>query len=135
MSADNTIFAGQPDADTFGGRLSRAREAAGLSLPGLARAIGVREETLAAWEQDRSEPRANRVVMLAGLVNVSPAWLMSGMGEAPEQQELSRGARHLIGEIERVKQLREQTDAVISSFQGLLEQMDRESRRQREPGR
>ena len=40
--------------------------------------------TIAAWESDRSEPRANRLTMLAGVLGVSPAWLLHGVGSAPE---------------------------------------------------
>lgn len=71
-------------ASTFGDRLALAREAAGLDQAQLARRIGVRPETLRNWEDDRSEPRANRVQMLAGMLDVSMIWLMSGMGPAPE---------------------------------------------------
>lgn len=63
---------------TLGDRLARAREAAGMSQSQLARRLGVRLTTLCNWEDDRSEPRANRMQMLSGLLNVSFAWLMTG---------------------------------------------------------
>jgi transcriptional regulator with XRE-family HTH domain len=72
---------------TFGDRLAGAREAAGLSQEALARRLGVKEKTIRAWEEDLSEPRANRLQMLAGLLNVSLMWLLTGKGEgvaAPE---------------------------------------------------
>lgn len=65
---------------TFGDRLAGAREAAGLSQPDLARRLGVKVKTLRAWENDVSEPRANRLSMLAGLLNVSIMWLLTGEG-------------------------------------------------------
>jgi transcriptional regulator with XRE-family HTH domain len=71
------------DVATFGDRLAGAREAAGLTQEELARRLGVREETLRAWEDDLSEPRANRVQMLAGMLGVSMTWLMVGKGEGP----------------------------------------------------
>ena len=37
-----------------------------------------------AWESDRSEPRANRLTMLAGFLGVTPTWLLYGVGNAPE---------------------------------------------------
>ncbi|MBK0398417.1 helix-turn-helix domain-containing protein [Limibaculum sp. M0105] len=67
-------------AATFGDRLSLAREAQGMTPAQLARRLGVRRDTLEAWEADRSEPRANRLQMLAGLLNVSLIWLMTGEG-------------------------------------------------------
>lgn len=69
------------DFATFGDRIASAREALSLTQHQLSRRIGVQEETLAAWETDRSEPRANKLQMLAGVLNVSLVWLMSGEGE------------------------------------------------------
>jgi transcriptional regulator with XRE-family HTH domain len=68
---------------TFGDRLSLARETSGLGQAQLAHRIGVKLQTLRSWEEDRSEPRANRLQMLAGMLNVSMVWLMSGQGHAP----------------------------------------------------
>lgn len=69
------------DSATFGDRLVAAREAAGLSAAQLASHVGVRAKTLENWESDRSEPRANRAQMLAGVLNVSIVWLLTGEGE------------------------------------------------------
>ncbi len=68
-------------AATFGDRLAAAREGAGLSQEDLALRLGVRLTTLQAWEDDGAEPRGNRLQMLAGMLNVSLMWLMSGEGE------------------------------------------------------
>ncbi|MEW9918867.1 multiprotein-bridging factor 1 family protein [Marimonas sp. MJW-29] len=73
-----------PDAATFGDRVAAARENAGMTQGQLAKRIGVRLATLRAWENDLSEPRANRLSMLAGLLNVSMMWLMTGEGEGIE---------------------------------------------------
>jgi len=69
------------DAATFGDRMATARERLGLTQAQLAQRIGVKAQTIAAWEQDRAEPRANRLQMLAGMLNVSMVWLMTGAGE------------------------------------------------------
>lgn len=66
---------------TFGDRVAAAREKLGLSQVLLAHKIGVNLVTLRGWEDDRAEPRANRLQMLAGVLNVSIIWLMSGEGE------------------------------------------------------
>lgn len=70
-------------SSTFGDRLARARESVGLSQGDLAHRMGIRLQTVRNWEEDRAEPRANRLQMLAGMLNVSMVWLMSGEGEAP----------------------------------------------------
>lgn len=70
-------------AATFGDRLVRAREATGTTQAQLAHRLGIKLVTLRNWEEDRSEPRANKLQMVAGMLNVSMVWLMSGQGEAP----------------------------------------------------
>ena len=66
---------------TLGDRLTAAREAAGLTLTELATRLGVRSKTLRDWENDVSEPRANRLQMLAALLGVSLRWLLTGQGD------------------------------------------------------
>jgi transcriptional regulator with XRE-family HTH domain len=69
------------DVATFGDRLAGAREGAGLSQEDLAQRLGVRLSTLRNWEEDLAEPRGNRLQMLAGMLNVSMRWLLTGEGE------------------------------------------------------
>lgn len=93
-----------PESATFGDRLAAAREAQGLTQNQLARNLGVRVTTLRAWEEDRSEPRANRLSMMAGLLNVSLMWLINGEGEgldAPgeEQAELPSDVLELLQQL------------------------------------
>ena len=79
-----------PDKATFGDRLVAAREKANLSQQDLAKRLGVKNSTIKSWENDNSEPRANRLSMLAGLLNVSITWLISAEGSgvaAPEKSD------------------------------------------------
>lgn len=106
-----------PDMATFGDRLAAAREKAQMTQAELARRLGVRVATLRSWENDLSEPRANRLSMTAGLLNVSMMWLINGQGEgldAPVDEgtlpssahEILREVRELRGDmIARVEQL------------------------------
>lgn len=68
-------------AATFGDRLSLAREKQGMTQQQLAKRLGLKVATVRNWETDRSEPRANKVQMMAGFLNVSIVWLMTGEGE------------------------------------------------------
>ncbi|MDK3018007.1 helix-turn-helix domain-containing protein [Pseudodonghicola flavimaris] len=93
-----------PDAATFGDRVAGAREAAGMTQSQLARRLGVKRTTVRAWEEDLSEPRANKLSMMAGLLNVSIMWLLTGEGDgmtAPvdEDDEDGRDLRQLLGEL------------------------------------
>ena len=79
-----------PDKATFGDRLVAAREKSNLTQQDLAKRLGVKSSTIKSWENDNSEPRANRLSMLAGLLNVSITWLISAEGsgvEAPKKMD------------------------------------------------
>ena len=76
-----------PEAATFGDRVAAAREASKMDQEQLAQRLGVKLKTLQAWENDQSEPRANRLQMLAGLLNVPLVWLMTGTGPGVEPPE------------------------------------------------
>lgn len=92
---------------TFGDRVAAAREAQGLSQEDLAHKLGVKLKTIHGWEDDISEPRANKLVLLAGVLNVSMRWLLTAEGEglvAPEDEvELTGDMRDLMIELRRTK--------------------------------
>lgn len=71
------------ESATFGDRVVAAREAAGLGQKELAHSLGVGLRTLRGWEEDRAEPRADRLRVLAGMVGVSLSWLLTGEGAGP----------------------------------------------------
>lgn len=93
---------------TFGDRLEAAREAKGLTREGLAEKIGVAAHAVEAWESDTQSPRANRIQMLAGMLNVSIIWLISGEGNGSSQVadtfERPPGINDALGEISQVKE-------------------------------
>ncbi|KXF75217.1 hypothetical protein ATN84_21380 [Paramesorhizobium deserti] len=69
----------------MGGRISLAREAMQLSIAQAARRLGVKTSSWRAWETDSAAPRANRVPMMAGILGVSPSWLLVGKGPGPSE--------------------------------------------------
>ncbi|MEM6637083.1 MAG: helix-turn-helix transcriptional regulator [Pseudomonadota bacterium] len=86
-------------AATFGDRVAGAREALGLSQSDLAARIGVKLKTLRSWEDDLAEPRANKLQMLAGILNVSMSWLLTGEGDGLEAPSQDPGGSPQIAEI------------------------------------
>ena len=92
---------------TFGDRLAAARDAAGMNQAELAKRLGVKVKTLRGWENDLAEPRANRLQMLAGLLNVSIVWLLTGEGDgvdAPvEAADPNSDSRDLLLEIRQLR--------------------------------
>ena len=69
---------------TFGDRVTGAREAAGMTREQLSARLGVKLKTVAAWEDDMSDPRGNKLQMLSGMLGVSIPWLLTGQGDGPE---------------------------------------------------
>jgi len=95
--------------DTLGGRLVHARETLDISISQLARRLGVETKTLQAWETDRSEPRSNKLLTIAGILNISPAWLLTGEGERPgegaadrELQQMGNSVKRLRGRVAKI---------------------------------
>ena len=95
------------NAATFGDRMAAARDVTGLTQHDLAARLGVKDKTIKAWENDTAEPRANKLQMLAGVLNVSMRWLLTGEGEgvaAPEDQiELSSDISVLLAEMRELR--------------------------------
>lgn len=104
-----------PDAATFGDRVAAAREAADMTQAQLARRLGIKKTTVMAWEQDLSEPRANKLSMMSGVLNVSMSWLLTGEGddltEPASQEEQSADYQALLRELRGLREdLRRQTE-------------------------
>lgn len=109
---------------TFGDRLAGAREASGMSQKDLARRLGVRLKTLHAWENDMTDPRANRLQMVAGMLNVSLRWLLTGEGDGLEEPSakgvLGNDARSALSDLAR---LRAQTLVIVTEMGHLEKRM------------
>jgi transcriptional regulator with XRE-family HTH domain len=135
VSDTTNIFEQSPDLDTFGGRLSRARDASGLSLKDLAWRLSVKMATLQAWENDRSQPSSHRLSILTGLLGVSISWLLHGVGTGPaEADEPSAGMDAPSPEIfaeqlSQLKLLHVETGQFITRIQGYLDGMQAGLRR------
>ena len=111
---------------TFGDRLESAREAKGLTVEGLSEMLGVDALTVEAGESDADEPRSNRIQMLAGLLNVSIVWLISGesSGTSHVADTYARptGVNDTLGEISQLK----------ATLSGALDKLDKLEKRLQE---
>lgn len=112
------------EAATFGDRVSAGREALGLSQEDLARKLGVKLKTVLGWENDLSEPRANKLQMLSGVLNVSLMWLLNGEGEgvsAPhDETQISGDVGDLLTEIRQLKATISQSAEKLGSLEKRL---------------
>jgi len=95
------------EAATFGDRVAGAREALGIGQAELARKLGVKLRTVQGWEDDLSEPRANKLQMLSGVLNVSLMWLLNGEGDGLSEPDdtgvLAADISSLLTEIRQIK--------------------------------
>lgn len=119
-----------PAASTFGDRVTGAREAAGMSQKQVSKRLGIKLATLQGWENDLSEPRANKLQMLAGLLNVSLTWLLEGVGDgiaSPDSQEpLGEDIRDILAELRELKARANKTANRLGALEKKLAAVARE---------
>lgn len=108
-------------SDTLGGRIVNAREAQDLTTSELADRMGIQTETLNKWETDRAEPQSNRLQTLAGLLEVSPAWLLTGAGEGPVESVSGAEMTHIR---DSVDSMREQVLTLADQLEQLQKRLD-----------
>lgn len=114
---------------TFGDRVAGAREALGWSQKQLADRLGVKAKTVRGWENDASEPRANKLQMLAGMLGVSMRWLLSGDGQGiaaplPEGVVPAAAPAELAGLLAEIRAVRGEMSAQaerLARLEGRLE--------------
>lgn len=68
----------------LGKRITSSRKAKGWTQSELAQRLGVKEATIIDWESEESEPRASRLVNMAGVLGVPLLWLIAGGEHPPE---------------------------------------------------
>lgn len=120
--------------DTLGGRLSAARDASGLSLVDVANRIGVKRENLLAWEADRAEPRPSNLIDLAGILGVSPMWLMTGVGSGPIQESGEVPLEALKLDLKRLTEAHNECGRLIEKIARQIETYEERHERAREAG-
>ena len=111
---------------TFGDRLAAAREMSGLKQKELAQRVGVKASTLRNWEEDLSEPRANRLSMLGGILGVSLRWLLTGEGDgvsAPDEDNSSTDIAGLLSDLRVVRAQISQSNAKLALIEKRLRAM------------
>ncbi len=111
---------------TFGDRMAGAREAVGLTQEEFAHRLGVKFKTIQAWENDLSEPRANRLQMMAGLFNVSMRWMLTGEGVGPEEPaevEASQDFNELLMDLRQVRTQHQRLGETLGKLEKRLRMM------------
>lgn len=118
-----------PSPKVLGNRIRTRREQLGLSASALARRTGVTRDTLAAWESGQSEPRANKLMMLAGVLGTNVAWLLegdTGCGPSPEPSNDVAGMREQLGQ---ARGLVENLSHMLDSLQRRIDDLEKDHSR------
>lgn len=125
MSDTTNIFEEQPDRDTVGGRISRAREASGLSTKDVAWRLGVETASVKGWESDRAQPGSHRLATLAGLLQVSLSWILHGVGIGPSEDDDApdRAGEEVAAQLARLRLLHVETGVLIEQLRGEVDRM------------
>lgn len=101
---------------SMGSRIGQARTTQGMSLCQLAARVGVKPTTVENWERGRSEPRANKLLMLAGILNVPVLRLLDNENESAG----TSGGSEAAGDLQRVHQKLERAMALQAELSALL---------------
>jgi len=109
---------------TTGSRIKEARNQLGLSPSQLAGRIVVQRKTLESWEDNRIEPRGEELMRLAGVLQVSMIWLLTGdtpqgSDHKPVSPESDRIAQKLKRALALQKDLAVLLDEVSADVTGL----------------
>jgi len=126
MAVIRTLRNEPPDADTLGGRLSRTRESKGLSVPHVARRVGVKPKTVQEWESDRSEPSVEHLKLMVGVLDVSMVWLLHGVGEAPVDDIGPDPMLAIAAQLEKLQRMHADTGQIIERLQRELKRLAEE---------
>lgn len=103
--------------DTIGKRITHARENKNYDINQLSDRVGVKAETILAWEADERDPRANRLLRLAGALDVGFAWLMVGEDYAPDETEDAGRLSSVEGKLQRIRHLYAELGGLITSLE------------------
>lgn len=104
------------DKTTLGDRIEAARSAKHMSKAELAERLGVKKSTIRKWENDQSEPRSNRLYMMAGILDCNVMWLLNGEGDVPEQGKSSP-------QFDNIEDIKSELNVLLRSAEDLTAQI------------
>jgi len=80
---------------TFGEKLQKLRQKAGMSQDALAERLDVSRQAVSRWERDETMPETDKVVAMADLFGVTTDYLLrQGTKEEPQAAQATAAAPH-----------------------------------------
>ena len=77
---------------TFGEKLQKLRQKAGMSQDALAERLNVSRQAVSRWERDETMPETDKVVALADLFAVTTDYLLRQSAEEPQAAQTAASA-------------------------------------------
>jgi len=112
--------------ETLGARVEQARVARGYSRNQLAQRLAITSATLKKWETDKSDPRANKLMMLSGVLGTDLHWLLEG-GEGGPKADTPAPSMGLVAQkIQQVQALQTRLNALVIELEGDVARVQRE---------
>lgn len=102
---------------TLGTRIRARRQELGLSASALARRAGVTRDTLHAWETDQSEPRANKLQMLAGVLGATVGWLIEGEGGCGPTPQTTPNVAALRDQLGQAREIAQSLNTMLEAIE------------------
>ena len=109
-----------PEQSSLAARICEAREMKKLTPAQTANRVGVKLKTFQNWESGRTEPRANRLQMLAGVLGVPLFWLIQGGEEHDPVLDQSARLDQLEVKMERLHALQRELTQLTSELSAEL---------------
>lgn len=119
----------QASPKSTGARIKARREQLKMSRAELARKVAVTRETMAAWESGQSDPRANKLWMLAGVLGTNVSWLLGGdegCAPAPTPTNDIAAVRQQLGQ---ARDLAQNLSYMLDSLQRRIDELEAEQSR------
>ena len=107
--------------NAFAKRVAIARVEANLSVEDISRLVAVKPETYMKWESGAKQPRANKLVTLAGVLQVVPVWLLDGDDDF--LQNLSKEDK-IVQLSQRIEQMKSMQNRMITMLDELTCELD-----------
>lgn len=114
--------------ESLGQRIAAQRQRLGLSQAELAQRIGVTRETMASWESGQSEPRSNRLMTLAGVLEASIGWLLEGRGDCAPSPAGYTDVDHLRTQVTAAKDLADNLSTMLETLHQRLAQLEKQQK-------
>jgi len=116
-----------PSSSTIGSRINKARKQLGLSHNELAHRGGVKAKTLDNWLEDRSAPRADKLMRLSGVLQVPLVWLLSGkMPDGADLDPVAPATTTLARRVERATAMQQELADLLAEISADIARLQRD---------